>query len=218
MLDKTIEYQTRSFGKLRVVNIINYRKVEVEFVDTGYRVTTKTQSILAGSVKDKLKPTSFGVGFIGDGPYKSRSGKGFSKQYQSWQSMLHRCYCPIYQKRAPTYKGCSVDKGWHDFQSFAKWFDENHIKGYQLDKDIKIKGNKIYSPKTCCFVSPQKNTEASCAKTYRLTNPKGVIVDIFNMRKFCEKEGLTRVSLMRVYNGKKLEYKGWMAAPDCTVK
>lgn len=218
MLDKTKEYQTKNFGKLKVINIINYRKVEVEFIDTGYKVVTKTESIISGNVKDKLKPTSFGVGFIGDGSYKSRAGKGFSRQYQSWQSMLHRCYDHRYQKRAPTYKGCSVDKDWHNFQNFAKWFDDNYIEGYQLDKDIKVKGNKIYSPDTCLFVSPQENTEASCAKTYRLTNPEGLIVDVFNMRKFCRTEGLNRVSLMRVYNGGKISYKGWRVAPNDTAR
>jgi hypothetical protein len=31
-------------------------------------------------------------------------------------------------------------------------------QGLQLDKDIRVPGNKLYSPHTCCFVTPYVNT------------------------------------------------------------
>ena len=31
------------------------------------------------------------------------------------------------------------------------------MQGWHLDKDILIKGNKIYSPETCCFVPQEVN-------------------------------------------------------------
>lgn len=59
----------------------------------------------------------------------------------------------------PTYKGCTVCDEWHNFQVFAKWYDENYYllddQRTELDKDILIKGNKTYSPETCVFV-PQR--------------------------------------------------------------
>ena len=73
--------------------------------------------------------------------------------------MLERCYYEIVQSKQPTYKGCSVCDEWHNFQNFAKWFDENYYQcgneKTHLDKDILFKKNKIYSPDTCIFV-PQK--------------------------------------------------------------
>jgi hypothetical protein len=32
------------------------------------------------------------------------------------------------------------------------------VENYQIDKDILGKGNKLYSPETCCFVPNKKNT------------------------------------------------------------
>ena len=42
-------------------------------------------------------------------------------------------------------------------QHLKKWFDENYIEGYELDKDILVEGNRIYSPETCCFVPKEIN-------------------------------------------------------------
>ena len=47
---------------------------------------------------------------------------------------------------------CSVCEEWKHFSNFKKWFDENYIEGFDIDKDILIKGNKVYSPEACSFV------------------------------------------------------------------
>ena len=70
--------------------------------------------------------------------------------------MLKRCYSKKCQKKQPAYKGCIVCEEWHNFQNFAKWYEENYydVDGERmcLDKDILVKHNKIYSPDTCIFV------------------------------------------------------------------
>ncbi|OMH22071.1 hypothetical protein AC231_05460 [Clostridium pasteurianum] len=78
------------------------------------------------------------------------------KAYHTWYNMLTRCYNEKWQEKYPTYKGCIVCEEWHNYQVFSKWFYKNYyeIEGHRmdLDKDILIKGNKIYSPETSIFV------------------------------------------------------------------
>lgn len=76
---------------------------------------------------------------------------------QYWRSMMSRCYNKSYIKRNNTYVGCTVCDEWHTSSNFKKWFDKNYVEGYELDKDILIKGNKVYSPKTCCFIPKEIN-------------------------------------------------------------
>jgi hypothetical protein len=54
-----------------------------------------------------------------------------------------------------------VSEEWLNFQNFAKWYDKNYyeINGekMEIDKDILVKRNKIYSPETCVFVPKRIN-------------------------------------------------------------
>ena len=102
----------------------------------------------------KIERTVCGIGFNSGGNYETSLNKKQLKVYKLWAAMMNRCYNPIYLKQKPNYIGCAVCEEWHDFQNFAKWFysERFHIFKYELDKDILIKGNKIYSPETCCLV------------------------------------------------------------------
>ena len=75
--------------------------------------------------------------------------------YQTWQSMLERCYSSKYQAKHPTYKSCTVCEEWLHFSNFRSWMVGQNHKGKFLDKDILELGNKIYSPETCIFVTRQ---------------------------------------------------------------
>lgn len=69
-----------------------------------------------------------------------------------------------FQKRNPTYVG--VSNSFRDFQQFADWCQtqfgymeiDEFGKFWSLDKDLLVPGNKIYSPKFCCFVPAALNT------------------------------------------------------------
>ena len=73
--------------------------------------------------------------------------------------MLFRCYS---NNKENSYKDVTVCESWHNFQNFAKWFEENYnpetMQGWHLDKDVFTKKDKIYSPKTCCFIPAEINT------------------------------------------------------------
>lgn len=107
-------------------------------------------NIKRAQVKNLFAPTIYGVGYIGQGKYK-KVMNGTTFVYDRWMNMLRRCYA----KTDITYRTCSVDKRWHNFQNFAEWHEnkwKSHMIEWELDKDLKIKGNKIYSPETCLFI------------------------------------------------------------------
>lgn len=82
---------------------------------------------------------------------------GPSRAYQVWINMLKRCYDEKKWVKHPTYKGCSVCDEWIEFPAFKIWYENNSVNGYDLDKDIIVKGNKVYCPERCCFVPPRIN-------------------------------------------------------------
>lgn len=96
--------------------------------------------------------------FVEKGKYTTTYGTEGRKIYTVWRDMFRRCYENSIQNKNPTYKSCKVIKEWNNFQVFAEWYKNNYIEGFQLDKDILVKGNKIYSPETCCFVPHEINS------------------------------------------------------------
>lgn len=144
-----------------VMEIIEYKRagdILVKF-ENGNPVHTTWSCFIKSSVRNVYDKSIYGIGYIGEGEYKTSENGKRSVQYKAWKDMLTRCYCDRYQKNNPWYNGCSVDERFHNFQNFASWYDENYyeISGekMQLDKDILVKGNKIYSPEACVFV-PQR--------------------------------------------------------------
>lgn len=80
------------------------------------------------------------------------------KSYDIWYGMIRRCYDEKSLEYKSTYRDCIVCDEWLLFSNFKRWLDENYIEGYCLDKDIRVHGNRIYSPQTCCFIPKEINT------------------------------------------------------------
>lgn len=136
-----------------VVDYENRLKVIVEFQDSfRLRKCFTAQNLKRGDFKNPYTKSIFGVGYLGDGEFKSNS-----KVYVCWFNMLKRCYVTINQPTA--YRGVTVSEVWHNFQNFASWYysQQNCGDGYQLDKDLMTRGNTVYSPKTCCLIPREIN-------------------------------------------------------------
>ena len=202
-------YRSNNYGDFKIIEYVNAKKVKVRFIETGYEKYSDLVSILSGGIRDILRPNVYGVGYIGEGKYKSCCNGKDTKVYSVWAGMLERCYRSKVLERKPRYKGCTVAEEWHNFQRFAEWFEEHYIEGYQLDKDIRVEGNKIYSSDTCMFVSNQENSEAASAKHYKAVNPEGCLLEIYNMNKFCRENELTAAHMYNLLNGKLEKYRGW---------
>lgn len=214
-------YKTNNFGSCEVIEYENSRSVVVKFTDTGYIVKTTAGVLVRGQVRDRLAKSVCGVGFIGDVDYKTHVSGKKTKEYTAWKSMIERCYSKVSAKYFPTYSECVVCDDWHNFQSFAKWHSENYPKDggvYELDKDLSNYGGsgKIYSPELCAFVTRSVNSEESHAKSYKVITPEGVVIDIYNMSKFCRENKLNIGAMCRVGKGLLGFYKGYKAIVDKT--
>lgn len=160
--------------RFTIIEYFNNTNLTVRFDDGTTVLRRGLTNIQNKQVLNPNSPVIYNIGFFGQGKYSVTSNK---KSYFCWVSMLSRCYSSDELEKYPTYKGCSVVKEWHNFQNFAKWFEENFkpefMLKWHLDKDLLISGNKIYGPETCCFLPPKINLLFS-KKSYSNNLPRGV--------------------------------------------
>lgn len=102
----------------------------------------------------------YGVG-VNDADYVTQTysiinGKRCTKWkcpfYVKWKEILRRCYSAEWHLKHDTYVDCTVCDKWLTFSNFKSWMEVQDWEGKQLDKDLLVKGNKVYSPETCIFV------------------------------------------------------------------
>ena len=97
--------------------------------------------------------------------------------YETWASMLSRCYSAKYQERWPSYKGCTVTDEWLTFSNFKTWMEKQDFEDKQLDKDLLLEGNKVYGPETCVFITQTVNKFTTDRGAARGKWPIGVCWD-----------------------------------------
>lgn len=172
-------------GLATIVDYVTTQNVTVTFKNTGYTFKTSYSNFKHSNLVNRLLPTVYGFGIIG---YEDVSVDGILlKSYEVWKSMVMRCYCEK-KKGLERYKEVVVSEGFRNYKDFKEWY-HNQIghdqEGWHLDKDILVKGNKIYSEDTCCFVPPEINSVV-CDQTTRKKNglPVGVskVGDMFHVR------------------------------------
>ena len=159
-INRVGEEKYNKWGSLmRIIEYKNANDMIIEFQDE-YKIRKSAiyKNFKEGNIKNPYDKTIYGVGYLGEGKYNL---KNYRTIYDVWNGMLERCYDPYTINKHITYKDCYVCKEWHNFQNFAQWWEENvyncNNERMELDKDILIKGNKVYSPETCLIVPKRIN-------------------------------------------------------------
>ena len=207
MLKYDTEYSNISGHKFNLVcRISKTRKVKVKFIETGTEVWCYEANAEAGKVKDHNAISVAGVGSMGT--------KDFTKNERTlWKNMLYRV------KEHPAYKDISVCDRWLILSNFIEdikkiegynlWLETPHQ--YQLDKDMKCNGVKIYSPQTCIFISVKQNLQLinrDLGKSYVAKHKDGTVVEFVNQRHFSNQYGLDYRNVSRaILNGGTV--RGW---------
>lgn len=175
--DRTGEkFITNEGYEVEIIEYIDSKNCTVQFTYNKYIKYNVAYSDLEKRwIKNPLHPSVQGVGYLG---IKMESNISSKPSCKKWKSMIKRCYSNIEQQKCPTYKDVTVCEEWHNYQNFAKWYEENWKpwmdSSWHLDKDILVKGNRIYSPKTCAFVPQEINKMLLNTISYRGKQPKGV--------------------------------------------
>lgn len=139
----------------------------VQFIETGFTRTVNIDNASVGKVKDPYSISVHGKGY--DGEYTKVYY--WKRARQLWQNMMKRCYC---EKDTKGYfkKGVTVDDRWlcfanflsdlptlNNFKGWLDGFEEGKTK-YNLDKDFRVEGNKVYSREMCQFITDFENKSA----------------------------------------------------------
>ena len=164
--------------EFKIIEYISTRNCTVQFKDGFVSSNRQYRDIKRGEVKNPYYPTVCGIGYVGEGKHSIFVDGKVCLHYYTWKGMLERCYDKNLHNKRPSYIGCTLDSKWMCHQNFALWFIENFnpetMDGWHLDKDILVKGNKIYSPETCCFVPQEINLLFAKRQNNRGEYPIGV--------------------------------------------
>lgn len=129
-------------------------------------------------IKDTWEETSKSEVVISENGLKTVRRKTWvCPYYSTWLHLLKRCYNEKSLRKHPSYGECFVCDDWLMFSNFKTWMETQEWEGKQLDKDLLVRGNKVYGPDTCIFVTLEVNTfilEGSEQKKRAALLPMGV--------------------------------------------
>ena len=161
------------------MKIIEYNTVDnilIEFQDDYKFITKGTYRFFKkGIIKNPYDKSVYGVGIVGE--EKVVINGTVCKEYNLWHNMITRCYNQKLKEKHNTYVECNCCKDWLYYPNFKKWYNENKWDSslsFELDKDILIKNNKIYSPDTCLLVDHRINCLILNNKKIRGKFPQGM--------------------------------------------
>lgn len=168
------------FGtKMKIVAWNLSADIKVQFQDDNMAIVHTTyQSFHKQEVKNPYDKSVYGVGYIGEGAYKTRIDGKHPASYLIWVTIIRRCCSEEAKDEYPAYYGrCTVCDEWLNYQNFADWYESNRydVDGrLHIDKDILVPGNTIYAPEFCLLVPQRINMHFMRGKRGVSGLPRGV--------------------------------------------
>lgn len=149
---------------MKIVEYNNATDITVEFQDEfKTKIKTAWKEFSNGVIKNPYYPKVYGVGMVGN-KYQTTVNHKQIKEYEAWCNMLRRCYSENEKQKYPKYKDSFCCNEWLLFENFYEWLHSQAnfnkwLTGnkWAIDKDILVKGNKMYSPETCSLVPSNVN-------------------------------------------------------------
>lgn len=103
-----------------------------------------------------------------------------TREYGIWKAIIERCYSGKPLIKHSTYMDCIIDEEFKLFSGFNDWFKKqigSNQKGWEIDKDVLINGNKEYHPDKCVFLPREINGFLKKRKKCRGEFPIGVTLN-----------------------------------------
>lgn len=130
--------------------------------------------------------------------------------YTKWSKMLERCFSVKRKERFPN-SFSTVCDDWLLFSNFKRWMETQDWEGKHLDKDLLVRGNKNYSPETCCFVSAEINSFITDNLIKRGEFPLGVSWSNRDKRFIAQcQDGDNGIIYLGAYNCPKEAHCAWL--------
>ena len=202
--------------KIKIINYFGWDNCTIQFEDGTILYNISYTKIKSGRIKNPNHKSVFEVGYIGIGEHKPSINRKSTVCYTRWSNMLQRCYYKSTQEKQPAYKDCTVAIEWHNFQNFAKWHEENYVEGWCLDKDILVKGSKIYSSETCCFVPNDINMLFVKCNSSRGEYPIGVSKEGTKYRALIAKNN--KLTHLGLFNTHEEAFQAYKTAKEMYIK
>lgn len=211
---------------MRIVVYNHCRDIIVEFQDSYKgRVHTNYNYFLSGKVRNPYFPDVLGVGITGN-KYKVKVGGKLIKEYIAWKSMLKRCFDFKYKNNKHTYQHVFCCEDWILFENFYNWLHlqpnfDKWLSGelWAVEKDILLKGNKAYSPDTCCLVPMNVNSLFLKGDAMRGNLPIGVTKTKYGYQAKCRNPFIKgKVESLGTYNTPEQAFLAYKKAKESYIK